>query len=154
MFLHSFNFRPGRTPCKQLAPQCPIFSFVFANEFGAFHSLVQASETIISHSSHRSHFSSNVKLGTPLFCGPPSSFVCINNGQWSEAWENRCVMVLAGNFTLHSIFATARSNLSLVFALPDRLLFHVKGYPLNPISNKPHKSRASRKLSICLYGGG
>ena len=65
------------------APQYWMFSFVFTNEFYALHSLVQASETTISHSSHRSHFSSNLKLGTPLFRGPPSSLVCSSNGRWS-----------------------------------------------------------------------
>ena len=63
------------------APQCPIFSFVFASKVGALHSLDQASVTIFSHSSHKSHFSSNLKLGTPLFCRHPSSLVYNNKVQ-------------------------------------------------------------------------
>ena len=59
-----------------------------------------------------------------------------------------------GNFAIHSLFASARSNRTRILPSSPLIFDHVKGEPTKPKSWKAHRWITPLNLSICLAGLG
>ena len=117
-------------------------------------SLPQASFTMASQSAFNNQDSSNLKLFSLLCLWWLKDCTYNNSGRWFDAWADKCVTLLNGNFLSQASLATPLSNLIFVFASPSLLLFHVNGYPLNPRFWSWQDSKASLNASTCeVYGG-